>query len=161
MNLSFDDHWVDDVAAIIDCDEPAHLYFAGSFIYVHDTDVTAERISQIRRIVVVNRLEPGFDSGWMICVSRERDLLDRLCAIGRPFDEEFARLPFEIVFASFKQISGNLSSLVPDLSRRDGTCGAGHRSAAAGVSSQSVGGSVSIAFLDQDITNREAEFLGD
>ncbi len=57
MNLSFDDHRIDDVPAIVDGHESAHLYFSGSLVDIDDADVAAKRISEIRRIVIRDRFE--------------------------------------------------------------------------------------------------------
>src|SRR5215475_12739334 len=94
VNLSFYDHRVDDIAAIIDGDESAYLDLSCSLIDVDDADVAAERISEIRRIVIRDRFQSRLHSLRMIGVRGERNFLNRLCAIGRAFDEEFARLPF-------------------------------------------------------------------
>ena len=93
MDLPFDNHRIDDVAAVVHRDEPADLHLAGSLVYVHDADVAPERIGEIRRIVVVDCFEARFHSRRMIRISRKRYFLNRLRAIGRAFDEEFARLP--------------------------------------------------------------------
>src|SRR5215510_12396656 len=71
MNLSFDDHRIDDVAAIIDGYEPAYLDLACTLIDIDDADVAAEWIREIWRIVVVDCFEPGFHSGRMIRVGCE------------------------------------------------------------------------------------------
>src|SRR6266508_4995801 len=81
VNLSFDDHRVDDVPAVVDGHESAHLDLSCSFIDVDYADVAAERIGEVRRIVIRDRFEAGFHSLWVIGVSGERDLLNRLRAI--------------------------------------------------------------------------------
>jgi hypothetical protein len=62
VHLALDDHRVDDVAAIIDGDEPPQRDGARAAIDVDDGDVGAEGVREIRRIVVVDRLEPGSPS---------------------------------------------------------------------------------------------------
>src|SRR5215467_13526844 len=97
MNLTLDDHRIDDVAAVIDSHKPAHFNLTRTFVDVDDADVAAEWIGQVWRIVVIDRFESGLHARRMIRVSCERDLLNRLRAIRRPFDEELARFPLEIV----------------------------------------------------------------
>ena len=57
VDLAVDDHRVDDVAAVVDRDEAADLDLAGALVDVDDADVAAERERQVRRVVVVDRLE--------------------------------------------------------------------------------------------------------
>src|SRR6185369_12534421 len=71
MNLSLDDHRIDDVPTIIDRHKPAYLDLARALVDVYDADVTAERIREIRWIVIIDCFESGFHSGRMIRVSRE------------------------------------------------------------------------------------------
>src|SRR5215475_11718352 len=115
MNLSLDDHRVDDVPAVVDGYESADLYLSGSFIDIDDADVAAERIGEIRRVVIRDGFEACFHPLRVIGVGGERDLLNRLCAIGRAFDEELARFPLQVVFMSLEQVSGDLLRLVSDL----------------------------------------------
>ena len=102
MNLPFDDHRVDDVAAVVNRNEATHLDLARALVDVDNADVTAERIRKIWRIVVVDCFETRFHSRRVVRVSSKRDLLNRLRAIGRTLDEEFSSLPFEIVFMRFE-----------------------------------------------------------
>ena len=78
VDLAVHDHRVDDVAAVVDGHEPADVDLPGPLVDVDDGDVAAEGEGQVRRVVVVDRLEAGLHPGGMVGVGRERDLLDRL-----------------------------------------------------------------------------------
>src|SRR6476619_362272 len=93
VKLPVDDHRVDDVAAVVDRDEAADVDLAGALVDVDDADVAAEREGEVRRIVVVDRLETRLHPGGMVRVGRERDLLDRLEALGRALDAPLAVRP--------------------------------------------------------------------
>src|SRR5205823_635521 len=80
---------------------------------------------QIRRIVVVRRLETRLHALWMIRVRRKGDLLNRLRTIGRAADVELAWLPLEILLARFEEIRGDLPRSVANLPCR-------HRASRAG-----------------------------
>src|SRR5687768_11227683 len=159
MDLALDDHRIDDVAAVVDGHKPTHFDFTCALVDIDDTDVTAERVREIRWIVIVDGFESGFHSGRMICVSGERDLLNRLDSIGRAFDEELAGFPFEIVFVRFKQIRRDLSRLVFDLAAGHSAGSGGNGCAAARVSSESVGRRVSVTFFDEYSIERKSELL--
>src|SRR5215813_10044032 len=47
MNLSLDDHRINDVSAIIDSHKPSDLDLARTFIDINHADVTTERIREI------------------------------------------------------------------------------------------------------------------
>jgi len=59
----------------------------------------------------------------MVGVGRESDLLDGFRFLRRSLDEELADLPFEVVFADFEEMGGDLLRLVADLARGDGAGG--------------------------------------
>jgi len=84
VDLPLHDHGVDDVAAVVDGDEPTDLHLAGARVDVHDADVAAERVGEVRRIVVADGLEAGFQSLWMVGVRGERDVLIVLNLSGTP-----------------------------------------------------------------------------
>src|SRR5205807_4739535 len=60
MDLTLDDHRVDDRAAVVHRYETADLDLAGPAIDVDDADVRAEGEGEVRWVVVVDRLEPRF-----------------------------------------------------------------------------------------------------
>src|SRR5215813_3570052 len=161
VNLPFDDHRVDDVPAVVDGHESAHLDLSRSFVDVDYADVAAERIGEVRRVVIRDRFEAGFHSLRVIGVGGERDILNRLCAIGRAFDEELARLPLEVVFVGFEQVSGDLLRLVFDLAGRYGARRARCRSATAGVGAEPIWRGVGVAFFNRHVIDRDPEFFGD
>jgi hypothetical protein len=151
VDLAVDDHRVDDVAAVVDRDEATDVDLARALVDVDHADVAAERERQVRRVVVVDRLEARLHPGRMVRVGRERDLLDRLEAIGRALDAELAGLPFEVVLGGLEQVGGDLLRLLPDLPRGDGRGGAGDRRGARRVRPEPYGRGVGVAVLDLDV----------
>src|SRR5262249_15128517 len=106
VNLTFDDHRINNASAIIHRHKPADLYLAGAPVNIDNADIGAKRKSQIGRIIIMtrfeSRLQPRRDTG----VRSESDLLNRLSFGGYPFYIKSARLPFEIFFADLKQMAG-------------------------------------------------------
>jgi hypothetical protein len=111
VDLPVDDHRVDDVAAVVDGHEAADLDLARALVDVDDADVRAEREREVRRVVVVDRLEAGLHPLRMVGVGGERDLLDRLEPIRRALDREPAVGPFEVVLVGLEQMRGELAAL--------------------------------------------------
>src|SRR5437867_1140641 len=161
MNLSLDDHWIDDRAAVVYRDEPPNLDLAGLFVDVDDADVATERVRQVRWVVVVDRFQTCLHPGWMVRVRREGDLSHRLRLIRYPFHLEFVILPLQVVRAHLEQVCSDLLRLVADLSRRDRGGSARGRSAPARVRAEAVGRGVGVSFLDRDVLGRDPEFLGE
>src|SRR5256886_7876 len=160
VNLALDDHGVDDVAAIVDGDEAPDLHFTGALVDVHDGDVAAERIGQVRRIVVADRLQPCLHPLRMIRVRGERDVLDGLERVRRALDRELAGLPHQILGRGLEQMRRDLPRLVLDLAR--GHCGGGasHRSRPAGVGAETISRGVGVALFYLNVFRGNAELLG-
>src|SRR5262245_2285393 len=161
VNLPLDDHRVDDVPAVVDGHEPAHLDLSRSIVDVDYADVAAERIGEVRRVVIRDRFEAGFHSLRVIGVSGYRERLILLYAIGRAFDEELARLPLEVVFVGFEQVCGDLLRLVFDLAGGYGSRRARSRCGPAGVGAEPVWRGVGVAFFNRHVIDRNSEFFGD
>src|SRR5688500_20263360 len=98
MDLAFDDHRIDDVAAIVDGHKSPHFDFTRAFVDIDNADVTAERIREVWWIVVVDRFEPGFHGRRLVGVSGERDLVYRLRSVGRSFDGILYGFRLEVVY---------------------------------------------------------------
>src|SRR3954451_15279643 len=161
VDLTVDDHRVDDVAAVVDRHETTYVDLARALVDVDDTDVASEREGQVRRIVVVDCLEPHLHPLREVRVGREGDLLDRLEPVGRALDAELAGLPFEIVLGRLEQVGGELACLGLDLARGHRCRGAGSRRRARPICPEPVRRRVGVAVLDLDVPDREAELLGD
>src|SRR5262249_47956027 len=67
----------------------------------------------------------------------------------------------EVVFVSFKQVSGDLLRLIFDLARSHGSRRARRRSASAGIGAKSVWRGISVAFFNRYVIDRDSEFFGD
>ena len=100
MNLTLNDHGIDDVAAIVHGHKAPDLHFSRAFVDVNHADVSAERKSEIRRIVIIHGFEPRFEAIGNISVRGKRDFLDGLGFTRRALYEELAGLPFQIRFAT-------------------------------------------------------------
>src|SRR5258705_584002 len=112
MNLTFDDHRIDDVAAVINGDEPTYLDLARTFVDVDVADIAAEGICKIRRIIIIDCFESRFHSWRMIRVSGKRDLLNCLSSFRRTLNKELSGFPFKIFLVRLEQVCGNLARLV-------------------------------------------------
>ena len=161
VNLTLDDHRVDDRAAVIDRDEAADLHFAGATVDVDDADVRPEGESEVRRVVVVDRLEPRLHALRVVGVGRERDLLHRL-RLGRDaLDLELVVLPLDVVGVRLEQVRRDEFRLLPNLARRDRRGPARDRCAPAGVRAEAVRRGIGVALFDGDIGDRDPELLRD
>src|SRR5262249_17415517 len=141
--------------------ETSDFHFAGAFVDIDDTNIAAERKSQVGWIIVRYGFQAGLHSLRMVCVRSQSDFLNRFCISGIAANEELARLPFEVVFPGFQQMRGDLTGLIANFSSCHRTCGAGSRSAAAGISSKSVWSRVGVAFFYQNVAGWNAQFLRD
>ncbi len=107
VDLSFDDHRVDDDAAVVDCDEAAHLRLARVSIDVHDRHVRAVRVRHVRRIVVVGRLEPGLVLRH-VRVGGKGHFLHRHRLGRHALHLELVVGPLDVALAHLEQVRGNL-----------------------------------------------------
>src|SRR5262249_13561397 len=161
VNLTLDNHRIDNVSAVVDGHKASYLDLARTFVNVDYTDVAPKRIGEIWWIVVVDCFESGFHPGWMIRIGRQRDLLNRLRAIGRTFDEEFSHFPFEVILVSLEQIGSNFPGLVFDLSASHGTGSSRDGRAATRIGSQSIWRGVRVTFLYQHVVDGKTKLLSD
>src|SRR2546425_7280889 len=137
------------------------FHFTGAFVDIDDTNVAAERKSQVGWIIVRDGFQAGLHPLRMVCVSSQSDFLNRFCISGIAANEELARLPFEVVFPGFQQMRSDLPGLVANFSSCHRAGSAGSRSAAAGISSKTVWSRVGVAFFHQNVAGGNAQFLGD
>src|SRR5581483_324325 len=138
QKLEFDDHRVDARAAVIERVEAPHLGFARIAIDVDDGQIGAEGVREVRRIVVVHRLEPHFHPFRNVVVRRPGDFFHRLFLPGYTLHLETIDVPLEIAFRDFEQVRGDLARLVADLARRHRRRRAAHRRAARAVGAETV-----------------------
>ena len=78
MNLSLDDHRIDDRAAVIHRHKAANMHLARATVDIHDTDVAAERIGEIGRIIVVDRLQARLQIRRAVGIGGKSQFLDGL-----------------------------------------------------------------------------------
>ena len=72
---------VDAHAAIVHCNEAADFHLTCAAINIYNTDVRAERVSQIGWIIVTDRFESAFHPLWMIRIRGKSNFLNRLALI--------------------------------------------------------------------------------
>ena len=159
MNLTFDNHGVDYIAAVIHSHKAANLHLPRSAVDVHYADVTTEWKRHIWRIVVGNSFQSRLHSLGMVGVGGKGDILDSGCFLRYTFHREFPGLPFQVIFTHLQEMGGDFLGLVPDFptSHRSGCpC---HRCRTAGVGAKTVRGRISIAFFNGDIRHRNAKFF--
>src|SRR5262249_41683650 len=161
VDLTVDDHRVDDVAAVVHRDEAPHLDLARAAVDVHHADIAAEGEGEVGRIVVVRRLQPCLHTLRMIGISGESALLDGLRLLRSALDVELARLPLEVALAYFQQVRGELFRLVADLARGKRARRAGSGGRAAGVSPKAIRRRIRVAFLHLHVRGGNTELLGD
>src|SRR5437867_7295626 len=161
MDLPLDDHRVDDRSAVVHRDEAADLHLTGATIDVHHADVRTKGEGEVRRIVVVDRLEAGLHALRVVRVRGERNLLHGLGLRRDALDLELVVLPFDVVRVRLEEMRGDESRLLADLASRDRCRAASDGRAAAGVRAEAVWRGVGVAFLDRDVADREPELLGD
>ena len=155
MDLAFDNHRINNIAAIIHRYEAPNLDLSSSFVNIHYANVTAEWVCQVRRIVIRHRFEAGLHSLGVIGISRKSDFLYRLGLRRISPHEELTRLPLEISFARLKQMGGDLLGLLPNFpgghSGRGPCCGR----AATRIGAEPIRGCVRISFLYCNMVHRD------
>ena len=162
MDLPLDDHRVDDVAAVVDGDEAAHLDLAGAAVDVDHADVAAEREGEVRRIVVVHRLQPRLHPLRMVGVGGEGDLLDGLrLRSGAPLTENLPGSHSRSSARTSSRCAAIFLALSRILRAAIAAGGARGRRRAAGVGAEAVGRGVGVALLHLDVRGRDAQLLGD
>ena len=147
VDLAFDNHRIDDIAAIVHRHEAPDLDLPGSLVEIDHANVTAEGVGQIRWIVIRHGFETGFHPLGVIGVSRKSDFLDRL-GLGRiASHEELTRLPLEIRFVGLEEVGGDFLGLVQNLPGGHGGRGSCRGRAAARIGAEPVRSRVRIPFL--------------
>src|SRR6266446_10584597 len=82
MNLSLDNHGVDDRAAVVHGHKAANMHFSGAPVDIHDTNVAAKGIGEIGWVVVVHCLQARLQVRWAMGVGGNSELLDGLASAG-------------------------------------------------------------------------------
>ena len=134
---------------------------AGIDIDVDDADIGAERKSEIRRIVIVDRLQPGLHAGRHFVIGRPGELGHGLEALRIALDPEAIDVPFQIVVVHFEHVGGDHLRLGLDLAAGHGGRGARHRRRARAVGAEPIGRGVGVALLDHDVVGGQAKLGGD
>src|SRR5260370_36456160 len=102
VDLTFHNHRVDDVTAIVHCHEAPNLYLSGTFVDVHHANVSPEREREVRWIVIIDGFEPSFETSRNIRVSSESDFLDALGFARCTLHKELAGFPLQIFLAALQ-----------------------------------------------------------
>ena len=158
MDLTFDNHRVDDVPAIINGDKSPNFNFGCFWIDIYHTNVGTERKGQIGRIIIMGCLQTCLQSLGMIGIGGKGNVLDCLRLFRRTFNVEFTNFPLEIFFTDFEQVGSNLSGLIPNLVCRFCSRSSCSRSTPTGVGSQSVRSRIGVTLLDLDMSSRNSQF---
>src|SRR5215467_328917 len=159
VDLAFDNHRVDDIAAIVHGNEAPNLHLPGSLVNIDHANIAAEGIGQVRWIVIRDGFETGLHPLGMIGISRKSDLLDRLGLRRIASHEELARLPIEIYFIRLQQVGGDLFRLVENFPRCYSGRGPCRGRAAACIGSEPVRSRIRIPFFYCDMVHWDAQFL--
>src|SRR5262249_4815838 len=135
------------------------LDLAGSLVYIDDADISPKWKRQVWRIIIIDGFQSGFEARRHVGICGKSNFLDRLCLVRRALDVEFARLPFQILFAHLHQVSCDLFRFLSYLSSSNGSRCSGNRSATACIGTQAIGRSVGVSFLDSDASHWDSKFL--
>src|SRR5215510_11918428 len=103
VDLTFDDHGVDNIAAIINSDKASDLHLSSPLIDIHHADITPKGIGQVWRVVVRHRFEARLHSRGMVGIRGKGDLLNRLRLERGTTYEESSWLPLKILFVCFQE----------------------------------------------------------
>ena len=156
VDLALDDHRVDARAAIVERVEAPHLGLAGVDVDVDHADIGAEREGEVRRIVVIDRLEPRLHAGRHLVIGRPGELGHGLEPLRIALHLEAVDVPFEIVVVHFEHVGGDHLRLGLDLAAGHRGRGARDRRRARAVGAETVGRRVGVAVLDLDVVGRDA-----
>src|ERR1700730_10755001 len=161
MDLTLDNHRVDNVSAVINGHEAPNFHFTCSLVDVDHTDVGAERKCQVWRIIIMHGFQTGLETWWEVRVRGKSNLLDGLGFTGCTFDVELSRLPFEVLFTNFKQVPSYLSRLVANFSGSHRCGRSSYRGTATGVGPKTIWSGVGVSFFDCDVGDRNPQLLRD
>src|SRR5947209_8672462 len=112
------------------------MHLASAAIDIDDTDIAAEWIRKVGRIVVVDSLQARLQVGRAVGIGGKSQFLDGLTLARSTLDVETPRFPFEVFLTYFEQVGSDLLSFVTYLTCRQRRCCAGYGSATAGISSE-------------------------
>src|SRR4029453_18298 len=122
VDLTVDDHRVDPDAAVVHGDEAPDLDVGGIGIDVHDGDVGAVGIRQVRRVVDDLRVEPTLHAlGQLVAaVGAGGDVFDQRVLLRVALDVPAPLLPRQVVRAGLEHRRGDQARLVTHFARDDG-----------------------------------------
>ena len=102
MDLSLDDHRINNRATVIHRHKATDMHLARTPIDIYNADVAPKRIGEIGRIVVVHCLQAWLQKWWAICIGGKSQLLYRLTLTRCPLDEEAPWFPLEVIFTDLQ-----------------------------------------------------------
>ena len=101
--------------AVIHRHKTANLDLTCALVNVNHANVGTKREGQIGWIIVIDRLKAGFHTLRHVGIRRKGDVLYGFGLAGSPFHRKLARLPLQIFFTAFQQMSRDLFRLLADL----------------------------------------------
>src|SRR5258708_26303975 len=161
MYLPLDYHRIDDRAAVVHGHEAADMHLSRTTVDIENTDAAAKGVRQVGTSVVVHCLQSWLQVRRTVGIGGKCQFLDGLALVRRPFHKETSRLPFEVLFTDFQQVSGNLLRLVTHFASCQCGCATGHRRAAACICAKAVRSGIPIAMLTIDIIPSHTSFARD
>ena len=114
MNLSLDDHWINNISYIINRNKTIKFNLTRFFIHFNNCDVTTERISEIYRVIkaaeIKTRLKCFRIMMWYISskcnITKSSRMMDQ-----ETFNHEFSITKLNIIKIGFELVSRNLFAL--------------------------------------------------
>ena len=161
MHLPLDDHGIDDVAAVVDGHEAADLDLARPSVEVHHADVAPERVGEVRRIVVGDRLEARLHARGVIRVRGQRDLLDRLRSARRALHGKLPRLQTRSSSAASRRCAAIFRALSRTFFAATAAAAPATGVERLAVRPEAVGGGVRVPLLHLDVGGRDPQLLGE
>ena len=163
VELAVNDHRVDHVADVVDCDIAQQLDGAGLRVDKGDADMGAERIGEVGGVVERGGGEARLQVVGVVVrqVRLERHVAEPERAVRRAGDAEAAVFVLDVLGGCFEQVGGDLLALLDDLvdASRDRRTADGGAAAAVGAHAEL--DQVGVAVDDLDRLRRDAEPVGD
>src|SRR6476469_5620644 len=162
VHLTLDDHRVDPGTAVVDREEPTHLYHRGAGIDVDHTEVRAIWIREILRVVTDLGVQPTLDALGQVAgaVRAHRDVLDGDRRRWIALDVERPLLPLQIGDRGLKHSGRDDLRLVPDLARDQCRGRARHGRGPTAIGTETERGLVGVTVYDVYVIRRDPELLG-
>src|SRR5260370_11379528 len=101
MNLPLDNHRIDDCPTVTHRHKTAYMYQPGAPVDINYTDIAAERVREVGRIIVVHRLQPWLQVWRALSICRQPQVLNGLALGLRSLHIEAPTPPLHVLLTHF------------------------------------------------------------